>query len=121
MTVSFQPSKDGKSLVLTPAGMAFIRQEELKIYNGKGDDIYKGSMIDQLYFRFGVEQGTYEKRGWRETNHGNDDKEVSKSSSSFGDIDIVHDLKMIGIIAIILFFVWLYQTVIHPIFNYFFN
>jgi hypothetical protein len=82
MGVSFKPSKDGISLVLTPAGLAFIKQEELKILNGPGNEYNKGNRISQMYLNYGVEEGTYEKLGWREANtvHQREPKTSSHSS-----------------------------------------
>ena len=121
MGVSFHASEDNETLVLTPSGIAFIKQEELKIYNGPGDDAYKGNQINQLYFLLhGVDQGTYEKKGWREANTAK--KYFSSSENTKGDpIDIGNDLKMIGLIGIALFFLWVYEAILHPFYNFLFN
>jgi hypothetical protein len=120
MGVSFHASKDNETLVLTPSGIAFMKQEELKIYNGPGDDVYKGHKIDQLYFLYGVDQGTYEKKGWREANATK--KYSSSSENTSGDrMDIGHDLKIIGLIGLGLFFVWTYEVILHPFYNFLFN
>lgn len=122
MSVSFKPSPDNQTLVLTSSGIAYIKQQELKIYNGPGNDVYKGSLIDQLYLLHGVDQGTYEKSGWRQANYVKPREKSSPSSSSSSTEHSPFEVLMtILIIGVGLFCVWLYQAFLHPFYNYLFN
>ena len=112
MSVSFQPNNDGSTMTLTPAGKAFIKAEEIKILTGQGDEFYKANQIHQMYLTYGVEEdGSYDKRGWREANaitsppdniaKGRPDKDFGRTSF----MDMLHTLKWaaVGVSAVYIY------------------
>ncbi|MET3124308.1 hypothetical protein AAKU67_003923 [Oxalobacteraceae bacterium GrIS 2.11] len=113
MSVSFQSSRDGTTMTLTPAGRAFIKSEEMKILGGEGDEYFKANKIHQMYLMYGVEEdGSYDKCGWREANlvstSTNDELGKSKNDTEKNSImDLLHTLKWA---AVGVGLIYIYQT-----------
>jgi DNA transposition AAA+ family ATPase len=113
VSVTFQISKDGKTMTLTQASRAYIRSEENRILAKPIDEFAKANEIHMLYQLNGIEEdGTFNKAGWSEANMSQSEKNAINGVEQ-KQVSLSEALNSVKWIVIGTALIGLYQAIHH--------